>query len=314
VIEYTNGQESFGVTLNPLDDGRIIMSVGGTMIGLCRLEGLETVKRLPNQTLTLAGADLQAALDWRARQAAGRPPAKASLAVRLHPTPRALGATPTQLHEDAWKDADWAPIETGKDEIVLIKAAMAVFGDRLHVVWVVPFNENPLDNSAESLPMLFKTGSALDVMLGTGAGSVDQRLLISARASKGKGARTPIAVRYRPKSPTGGNKTPFSSPWRTIEFDDVADVSADVQLGETYLKSKPFDFRAFEISIPLATLGLKPASGTTLTGDLGLLRGSAGNTSERLYWHNKATGLTADVPGEAMLQPELWGKLEFKAE
>jgi hypothetical protein len=317
VIEYTNGQESFGVSLNPLDDGRIVMSVGGTMIGLCRLEGLETVKRLPSQKLTLAAADMQAALDWRARQAAGRPPAKTSLAVRIHPEPRALGATPTQPHEDVWKDADWAPIETGKagkDEIVRIKAAMAVFGDRLHVVWVVPFNENPLDNSAESLPLLFKTGSALDVMLGAGAGGVEQRLLVSARSSKGKGARTPIAVRYRPKSPTGGNKTPFSSPWRTIEFDDVADISAEVQLGETYLKSKPFDFRAFEISIPLATLGLKPASGTTLKGDLGLLRGSAGNTSERLYWHNKATGLTADVPGEAMLQPELWGELKLTTE
>jgi hypothetical protein len=30
-----------------------------------------------------------------------------------------------------------------------------------------------------------------------------------------------------------------------------------------------------------------------------------------LYWHNKATGLTADVPGEALLQPQFWGELRF---
>ncbi len=319
VIEYTNGQESFGVSLNPLDDGRIVMSVGGTMIGLCRLEGLETVKRLPNQSLRLGEKELAGALAWQRRQAAVRAPAKGTLGVRIHPEPRPLGPPPAgadavQLHETAWKDADWAPIETDKGGLVRVKAAMAVFGDRLHVVWVVPFSENPLDNTVESLPMLFKTGAALDVALGAGAGGVDQRLLVSARKERGAKQPKPVAMRYRPKTADGsGNKTPFSSPWRTVEFDDVADVSTDVALAETYLKSKPFDFRAFEISVPLKTLGLTVTEGTTVKGDVGLLRGAAGNTAERLYWHNKATGLTADVPGEAMLQPELWGELKFSA-
>jgi hypothetical protein len=36
-----------------------------------------------------------------------------------------------------------------------------------------------------------------------------------------------------------------------------------------------------------------------------------GQTSERVYWHNKVTGLIADVPGEALLDPTHWGTLEF---
>ena len=36
-------------------------------------------------------------------------------------------------------------------------------------------------------------------------------------------------------------------------------------------------------------------------------------TLQRAYWSNKATGITADVPSEAMLTPQLWGKWEFVA-
>jgi hypothetical protein len=49
-----------------------------------------------------------------------------------------------------------------------------------------------------------------------------------------------------------------------------------------------------------------------IRGDIGFLRGPAGETIQRTYWHNKNTGLTADVPGEAMLTPQQWGLFEFQ--
>ena len=64
--------------------------------------------------------------------------------------------------------------------------------------------------------------------------------------------------------------------------------------------------------MPLATLGLKPQTGQTLQGDIGILRGNNGQTTARIYWSNKATGITSDVPSEAMLTPNLWGKWELK--
>lgn len=42
--------------------------------------------------------------------------------------------------------------------------------------------------------------------------------------------------------------------------------------------------------------------------DIGLLRGRDGQTTQRVYWSNKATAITADVPSEAELAPRLWGK------
>jgi hypothetical protein len=34
---------------------------------------------------------------------------------------------------------------------------------------------------------------------------------------------------------------------------------------------------------------------------------------QRVYWSNKATGIPADVPSEAELTPQLWGRWEFVA-
>jgi hypothetical protein len=70
----------------------------------------------------------------------------------------------------------------------------------------------------------------------------------------------------------------------------------------------------FELSVPLSLLGLQPAAGLVLRGDVGVLRGSDFQTTQRAYWSNKATGLTSDIPSEAELLPRLWGRWEFVAD
>jgi hypothetical protein len=57
---------------------------------------------------------------------------------------------------------------------------------------------------------------------------------------------------------------------------------------------------------------LKPEPGQLLRGDIGILRGNGTETTARVYWSNKATGITSDVPSEAMLTPMLWGGVELK--
>lgn len=116
----------------------------------------------------------------------------------------------------------------------------------------------------------------------------------------------PFALLYRaivPGTPVG-KKVPFSSPWRTITFDEVRDVSHEIDFAT--------DGGNYEVSIPLATLGCQPLPGDTIRGDIGILRGNGTETTARAYWHNKATGITADVPPEAMLTPALWGRIRFR--
>jgi hypothetical protein len=87
---------------------------------------------------------------------------------------------------------------------------------------------------------------------------------------------------------------------------EVVDVSAQVALAR--------QGGSYEVSIPLRTLGLSPKDGTELRGDVGILRGDGTRTVQRLYWHNKATSTVSDVPTEAELTPQLWGRLRFAAE
>jgi hypothetical protein len=102
-----------------------------------------------------------------------------------------------------------------------------------------------------------------------------------------------------------GNKVPFASPWRTISFDRVDDVSKEI----SFAAGKAGDY---EISVPLAVLQLVPKAGMHLKGDIGILRGDGTQTISRAYWSNKAAGIVSDVPAEAELTPALWGSWEFR--
>ena len=115
------------------------------------------------------------------------------------------------------------------------------------------------------------------------------------------------ALLYRAKVSGAAEPVAFSSPWRTIHMDAVEDVSRQVTLATD--KSG-----TYEISIPLSALHWEPKSGETYRADVGVLRGSNGHTTQRVYWSNKATAITADAPSEAELTPKLWGKWKIVAE
>jgi hypothetical protein len=108
------------------------------------------------------------------------------------------------------------------------------------------------------------------------------------------------------------NSAVFESPLGTLKFDDVENVSAYVQLAKENASSTTGTSSGdFEFSIPLSILGLNPTPGTELRGDIGLLRGDGIRTIQRVYWSNKATGLVSDIPSEAELTPQLWGRFRF---
>ena len=167
-----------------------------------------------------------------------------------------------------------------------------------------------LSNSGETENALFKHGGCLDIMLATDptaddarSGPVpgDQRLLITQVKGKVR------ALLYRARVPGTKEPVAFSSPWRTVSLDLVEDVSDKVRLASDGAGN-------YEIGVPLDVLHWKPKAGTTYRADLGVLRGANGQTTQRVYWANKATAITADVPSEAELTPRLWGKWKLVGE
>ena len=309
--DLTLSGENFWPTITQTPDGEVYLVSGRTM-SLVRLDGLDTLRRLPDSQIQVGAAELQAAQTQIINQEAGRQQNQGNrtLQVALR---RAAPVVDGQLND--WSGAKWVDIDksgtaaffNSKTRPYDISGAVAVSGDRLFAAYKTG-NDKLLRNSGAVPLAPFKTGGALDLMLGTNPGADpnrrapvagDLRLLVTQVGGKTK------AVLYRAVVPGATDPVPFSSPDRTVSFDEVRDVSSQVQLAGSGGN--------YEFSIPLSVLGLQPRAGQSISGDIGVLRGDGDQTTARVYWSNKATSIVSDVPSEAQLTPQLWGKLEFAA-
>ncbi len=306
--------ENFWPSITQTKDGEVYL-VDGARTSLIHVAGLETIRRLPDGEVAVTEDDLKKSRDYFTVQEAARQAAQGRKLLRV----AAIAAPPSLDGKlDEWNAAEWVSIDkrgtaanfNSDSKPYDVQAAVSVSGDRLFAAFRTA-DKNLLRNSGETPNALFKTGGALDLMIGadpstdpkrTKPAAGDMRLLVT--QIKGKTA----ALLYKAIVPGTDEKdrVPFSSPWRTVTFDKVEDVSDSVQL-----------FGAdgnYEISVTLALLGLKVDDGKKIKADLGILRGDGFQTLQRVYWSNKATGITADVPSEAELTPNLWGEWEFKTQ
>lgn len=305
------GEENFWPSITQTEDGTVYL-VDGARSAIVRLDGMDNIHRLPDAVINVNKTDLERSrvLFAEAEAARQREQGVKEMNVAMQQTKPVVDG---QLND--WKDASWADIDKRGVKAYFnantrpydLTGAAAVSGERLYVAYRTG-NEALLENSGEMPVAPFKTGGALDVMIGAN-GEVDPdrrkpvagdcRLLVTVVNGK------PLALVYRAVVPgtREEDKIPFSSPANTITFDKVEDVSSQLEFA-----GKEGNY---EISIPVSVLGLKPSDGLEIKGDLGILRGEKGQTTARSYWSNKATGITSDVPSEAMLMPNLWGKFKF---
>ncbi|WP_322048495.1 hypothetical protein [Paraburkholderia sp. J67] len=309
------GPECFHPTIVRADDGNVYMQAGSTA-PLLRIVGLEGVRRLPDQQIAVSAEQLVEA-QREARESAARI-ASANVGNTV---------LDVALHADAsaqnWPDSatQWATIDTRSIQVgdwghqdSETKAALAVFSDRLYIA-VTTDSPTLLDNSGEALQNLFATGGGIDLMLGANADADpnrsnavqgDERLVVSRVHDMTK------AMLYRPVAPSDGlAPITYSSPLRTLHFDRVDEVSDKVDVSIERQAGGNAPSVLYKISVPLGVLGLNATAGRTLAGDIGVLRGNGFQTLQRAYWSNKAGGLVSDLPGEAELTPNLWGKLRF---
>jgi hypothetical protein len=312
--DVTPSDENFWPNVSQTADGKIYL-VAGRPSAIARVDGLETVKRIAATELNVTPADLDKAREYFVRAEAARQAAqgRGMLTVTIRKMPPTVDGK-----ADEWANADWAEIDkrgtrayfNSKAEAYDVTGAVAVAGDRLYAVWRTG-DKDLLKNAGDVPNAPFKTGGALDLMIGTSDASAndkrsapvpgDVRLLITQVNGKTR------ALLYRPAVAAGETKqpVPFSSPGRTITFDRVDDVSDQVQLAAS-------GDGTFEVSVPLSVIGVNAAPARSIRGDIGILRGTGSTTTQRVYWSNKATAIVADVPSEAELRPGLWGRWEFR--
>jgi hypothetical protein len=302
------GEENFWPTLTHASEGKVYL-VDGNRSAIVRLDGFDSIKRLPDTVLTVTPADLDKGRAWRTEVEAARQKTRGGglmkVAIRSE-------APVIDGKLDEWTGSDWVDIDKSGVKAYFnadtkpynITGAISVTGDKLYAAWKTG-SDQPLKNSGEMPLAPFKTGDALDLMIGPSGNrdrpvAGDLRLLVTTVKQK------PLALLYRAVVPgtRASDRVPFSSPWRTIHFDKVEDVTSQIEFAGSEGN--------YELSAPLKALGIAPSSGSRIRGDIGILRGTGNETTARVYWSNKGTGIVSDVPEEAMLNPKLWGTLEFK--
>jgi hypothetical protein len=306
------GEENFWPGITKTNNGNVYL-VDGARSSLVRLDGIGNIQRLPDAELVVSAEDMQKSRAWQLEAEVKRQKENNAkiLSIGWLTQPPVVDGKPDEYAQCQWADIDKRGVKAyfnANTKPYNLVATAAVYGDRLYMMYKTG-NEKLLQNTGEMPVALFKTGGALDLMIGADltadsnrrkpvAG--DSRLLVSMVNGK------PQALLYKAVVPgtKERDRVPFTSPVQTIFFDKVEDVSKQIILAGNEGN--------YELSVPLEILGLKPVDGIRISADIGVLRGDNGQTTSRIYWSNKATGITADVPSEAMLTPYLWGKFEFK--
>jgi hypothetical protein len=272
---------------------------GFTAYNMIRLNGFDSLRAIRGGELRVSAADLAAAQALAERRAAPRAERREWPIARATVSPTVDGVL-----DDYRKDSfvEWS---SGPQRV---RAALACDATRLFLAYDVSGDDNPMVNKGRDINQLFATGDSVDLQLGadpkadtnrTAAALGDLRLLISVFEER------PVAVLYRWR--TEGDKRPvtFACPWRSHTVDRV-DVIDDASV-KIIRRAGGY---TLEASVPVASLAWAAAPGQVYPLDAGVIFSDAkgDNRASRVYWSNKATGLVADIPGEIMPAPQLWGK------
>jgi hypothetical protein len=296
----TAGGESFGGNFVRTRDGKAYVTLGGTDARVIEVTGLETIKRGSGSFNYTPAQYEQARLHLMKKAAAASTPRSYTVRRRTQPIEIDGNLKEWPGMGDS-TDKSFPTLDIEEDPQHHYGRVQACYDDgNLYLTYRVSSASGEMRNRGQDDRLLFKTGDAVDVMLRSQQGR-EMRLLMTMKAG------IPVAVLYEKSVPGTKEKdrVPFSSPWRTIEFDRVR------VLPEVRLATAPAsDGYTVEAQIPWKSLGITSAPGLKLKADVGILFADSGGTLtvSRQYWSNKVTGLVNDVPGEAELTPELWGE------
>ncbi len=178
--------------------------------------------------------------------------------------------------------------------------------DRLYLAYQVE-DETPLVNRGQNWQTLFITGDCVDLMLATDPQADPHRRAPVAgdlRLLLGVFENEPIAVRYRPV--VSGTKEPVQlMATRIDEITRLPSARVAVRRGDHAY--------TIEAAVPLKDLGINPKETAALRGDVGIIYSdeTGTNRSQRAYYYNRQTQMTADLTTEAALQPDRWGVVEL---
>ncbi len=294
---YANWDESYRRFFKSPDGTPNIVNSGSTTHHILAIGGLDKATRF-GQKLTISPEESRQAAAMRDMPSATTA-VKPVIAVTWAATPPTIDGS-----VEDWIDAK--PTLLKADDARAAEVMLARDRDTLYLAWQV-LDPSPMVNLGDNWRQLFITGDCVDLMIAADpkadpkrrepvAG--DQRLLFSVFQNK------PIAVLFKAVVPGAKEPTRFVS----VTMDEV------LQLDQARISiSRAGASYTLEAAVPLACLGVDPATTESLRGDVGVVFSdqTGRNRELRLYHYNKDTAMTADLPTETRLQPGNWGDVLF---
>lgn len=294
----TLGQEHFHAYFCKTDgDNHFYLVAGGNHISLIEVDGLENFHRIGG-TIPVTPEIREKVRTWQAARVKTQIFARAPLIN----CPKVIPRSPGVIDEQSWGPpgsiGDIATFRMAHDE------------RNLYLSWR---GSGLFKNGGDDFHRYFKTGAAVDLMLGVDPGADvdrpvpgpgDLRLLVTFIAG------APKIVLYRPVASNAASNQAWQTTTPaggTTHFDQVMLVQ------DAFVTSRIVEggFR-IDVMMPLAELGIKVTEGMQLKMDWGVLSTRDGNsTSSRQYWANSTAVGVADEPTEARLEPNLWGHVQF---
>lgn len=305
---YSIACENFsGLWFRDQNTGKVYLVVGGGVDSrIFEINGLEAISRVSGD-LNVTGADIdQARAAAAARVAAETVQGPKQAFIRKISEPLSL----TRGLDDRWKELPpVAEVLDSPSTGYTVRAAHD--GQSLYLAYEVR-DGSPMVNRGDDFRLLFKTGDAVDLMLGpVGQRNEprpgDLRLLMSVMDGK------PIAVLYRPLMLAGQEPAPasFASASRVIPMERVSE-EPDLELNVFYQANK----YVLKVRIPFELLAVEYTPGLMARGDFGVVYSDLEGSRNvyRSYWANTdpTIAIVNDVPSEAVLKPAGWGSLMFQ--
>ncbi len=296
--DITLMSECFGGWFGRQGDGKVRYMFGRNGCHVVRVEGLEAVSRYDAGLIELKGPT-----------ATGKPAPKADDFERVLLTPNVKGRFPPfKIDGDSneWQNVPRRTIKVGDDVVARVAVAHT-----LEQLWILAEVEDPSPwkNNGTDPKFAFKTGDAIDVLLGpdrpdrTSPINGDIRILIA------PGEKGPVVMAYRPVKPDAKpeDALKFESPVKTHTFASVMPVGDSQVAFKANVTGYTIEARLSCDHIDLKHLG----PGLRIRGDIGVLWGNEGGlaTERRAYLfnHSPAANIVSDTPSEAELQPAEWG-------
>ena len=334
-MDCSLGEECFYPTVSQTSDGKVYLVGGQHTSSIIEIKGLDGIRRLPDQWVEVPSNALPkivaaARQKQKDRLATQLPVAKVNFREKCEPVvdgdledwpdkerPRLrddkLSASlqtgdkvPDDLIESTFGvDADgprtlpatfWFELDNG------VKSALAIGTNALYLA--VQSQPGSLDNPAGTdWKGLLMGGRLLDLQFdlgGVGVGPV--RILAGFSGSR------LVAESLRPRTSFGeSHRKPqiMETSCVRIEFDEARDVASEVKLEQGGNGN-------LEMVIPFALFGLKEPPTGNFNGDLAFYSPDGQGRRTRWGWSNRMGFTTGDLPTEAALTPELWGRFEIQ--